>query len=92
MSNILSDTFEDCRRIGLVAHKTDFSRQFLGRAKHYLRLVEQRNSPASAKTLGILKARLRTISERTPRSIADEIVVLLQRIEAAEEVALFLAR
>jgi hypothetical protein len=89
-AHALSAIFRDCVRLGLVAKKTKFSTHLLGRYRHHLRLIEQRQTHASAKTARTLRLRLTMIAEKCGPVLRHDIERLIERIDQEERVWMFL--
>lgn len=84
--------YEECRKLGLCRSQRDFSRRFLGRGPHYLRLVTNRRGFVSKKTTEVLKKRLASASQCGSRDTPGSRGDILAEIDRAAETALWLRR
>lgn len=78
--------------MGISRSKADFSKNMLGRAKHYLRLVEQRRSSISFETIRNLIHRLVELSQLLPTEVGIRVMAMVVRIRAAQDIARYLKR
>lgn len=81
--------YEECKRLGLCRSQRDFSRNWLGRGPHYLRLASYRQGFVSEKTSHVLRKRLAAAADG---ALATDIVRLLQAVDRAAEVSRWLRR
>ena len=84
--------YEQCRRLGLCRSQRDFSRRFLGRGPHYLRLVSNRQAFVSEKTNRTLRRRIAEARSSIAPQVVREIDLILAEIDRAEEMARWLRR
>ena len=83
--------YVDCKRLGLCRSQRDFSRRWLGRGPHYMRLVKNRSGFTSRRTDRTLRHRLEQERSRRP-DLSSSITALLDRITQAEAMGNWLRR
>ncbi len=85
------NVYKECRRLGLCRSQRDFSRRWLGRGPHYMRLVSNRRGFTSRRTNNTLHRRLEEERFRTPE-LSVSVSALIDQIAQAEVMANWLRR
>ena len=83
--------YDECKRLGLCRSQRDFSRRWLGRGPHYMRLVTNRRGFTSTRTDKALHRRLERERSQRPH-LAASIDALIDQIAQAEVMANWLKR